>query len=234
MPKIQRSSEEIDAVREKIMDHALDLIVTEGYDGFSMRKLATRLGIAAKTIYNYFHNQDELYLHLLIKGFDQLLDRFEAAVRTAEDPMDQVGAMIRAYVDFGLDHANIYNLLFTWHVPKYRDYIGTPMEETAHRELTHALKCAEFFMDRMTACLGSDTPVNREELRQEMIQIWSQMHGYVAGINNTLLQYMHPDPVSLKEQIIGRIVANTRREVAALAKRPALKIVPRETGTRKG
>lgn len=216
MPKIQRSPEEIDAVRENIMAHALELMVAEGYDGFSMRKLALRLNIAAKTIYNYFHSQDDLYLNLLIKGFDQLLNAFKAAARPHKDPMAQLEAVIRAYMDFGLTHTNIYNLLFTWHVPKYNDYIGTPMEETAETQLDSALKCPAFFMERLTACLGRGTRPPDDLIRPEMIRIWSQIHGYVAGINNTLLQYMHEDPLSLKEEMITRVIASTKTDLAAL------------------
>ena len=204
------------------MAHALELIVAEGYDGFSMRKLALRLHIAAKTIYNYFHNQDDLYLNLLIKGFGQLLDAFQKSVHPHKDPVDQLEAAIRAYVDFGLTHANIYNLLFTWHVPKYKDYIGTPMEETAQRQLDLALKCPAFFIERLSACLDKEARPPEAWLRLEMIQIWSQIHGYLAGINNTLLQYMHEDPISIKEAVITRAVGNTRRELAALEKRLAL------------
>lgn len=107
------------------MSHALDLIVAEGYDGFSMRKLAVRLNIAAKTICNDFHNQDELYLHLLIKGF-------------------------------------------------------------------------------------------------ELVQTWSQMHGYIAGINTALLDYMHNAPLGFKERTIARICQNTRMAINDLSKRPFL------------
>ena len=98
LAKIHRSPEEIEAVREDIMTQALDLIISEGYDGFTMRKLGTRFGVAAKTIYNYFHNQDELYLCILTKGFEQLLERFETAIRPHNDPMAQLSALIRAYI----------------------------------------------------------------------------------------------------------------------------------------
>ncbi|MBI5592635.1 MAG: TetR/AcrR family transcriptional regulator [Deltaproteobacteria bacterium] len=215
MPKAQRGPEEIQLVREDIMKHALDLIVTEGYNGFSMRKLATRLGIAAKTIYNYFHNQDELYLCILTKGFEQLLERIITAVTPHKDLMDRLGAVIAAYVDFGLENANIYNLMFTWHVPKFKDYVGTPMEDVANSELAMALKCADFFMDLIRACIGDSPTPNENGIRLEMIQIWSHMHGYVAGINNTLLDYMHEDPLSLKNQIVTRIIKNAKVDLAA-------------------
>ncbi len=229
MPKVHRSPEEIDVVRETIMNHALDLIVTDGYDGFSMRKLGTRLSIAAKTIYNYFHSQDDLYLHLLIKGFEQLLDSFKRATDTCDTPPKRLEAIIRTYVDFGLSQANFYNLLFTWHVPKYNDYIGTPVEETAEKQLASALECVVFFMDILAACLDNPPDTRTEELlRQEFIIIWSQMHGYVAGINNTLLQYLHGAPLTLKEEIITRTLENTRQRIDLINSRPILKTVPED------
>ncbi len=217
MPKNRRSSEEIDAVKENIMMHALELIILEGYDGFSMRKLGARLNIAAKTIYNYFHSQDDLYLHLLIKGFKQLLESFESSIEPYNDPMDQLHATIRAYVDFGIEHANIYNILFTLHVPKYNDYLGTPMEDAAHAELQTALKCQHFFMDRIAACVG-DSIKREEDIRFEVVHIWTQMHGYVSGINNTLLDYMYENPICIKEKIIKRIFQTTQNEIIALKK----------------
>ncbi len=219
MPKVKRSHEEIEAVREDIMGHALELIVTDGFDGLSMRKLAGRLGIAAKTIYNYFHSKDELYLGLLTKGFAQLLECFQAAVDPYTDPEARLEAAIKAYVNFGFERANMYNLMFTWHVPKYNDYVGTPMEDVAHIELTTALKCSDFFMERVRACILPDTGIEEEELRFELVQAWSQMHGYIAGINNSLLDYIHGDPLSLKERTVCRICHNIRHAIGELNKK---------------
>lgn len=227
MPKTQRSLEEVELVRENIMAQALDLIIADGYDGFSMRKLANRLGIAAKTIYNYFHNRDELYLYLLTNGFEQLYQSFTHAANRYQDPMDRLKAVIAAYVEFGLENRNMYDLMFTLHVPKFNDYVGTPMEKSASYELTTALKCADFFMDSLRACLGDQAALNENEIRVEMIQIWSHMHGYVAGINNNLLDYMHDNPLSLKQGIIDRIVKNAQAELSARRRRCDLKTILR-------
>ena len=54
-----------------------------------------------------------------------------------------------------------------------------------------------------------------DDLRFEMIQIWSQMHGYVAGINNSLLDYMHETPLALRTRIIDRLIHNTRQALLA-------------------
>jgi AcrR family transcriptional regulator len=234
MPKAQRSPEEIQLVREDIMNKALELIVTDGYNGFSMRKLATRLGIAAKTIYNYFQNQDELYLCLLTKGFEQLFEYYTKAVSQHKDPMDRIGAVIASYIEFGLENSNIYNLMFTWHVPKFNDYLGTPMESVAQHELNTALKCTNFVMDLMRDYLGDSPAIKEDELRVELIQVWSHMHGYVAGINNTLLDYLHENPLSLKQIVIDRAIKNARLELTAFRRQYGLtKVVDQVTQTRR-
>ncbi len=225
MPKAQRSPEEIQIVREDIMHKALELITTDGYDGFSMRKLATRLGIAAKTIYNYFQNQDELYLCLLTKGFEQLLACYKEAADLHKDPLDQIGAVIAAYIEFGLENPNIYNLMFTWHVPKFNDYSGTPMESVARHELDTALKCSLFVMDLMRDYLGDSPAIKEDALQLELIQVWSHMHGYVAGVNNTLLDYLHENPLSLKQIVIDRAFKHVRSELTAYRRRFGLTVV---------
>ena len=215
MPKLSRSPREIEAVREDILHHALELIVQDGLQNFSMRKLAARLGIAAKTIYNYYRNQDELYICILAKGFEQLHAAFGKAAHAAGPPLGQLEAAIRAYVDFGLANPHLYNLMFTWHVPKYNDYVGTAMENAAYRELTAAQQCADLFLEILAACLGEDQHAREDDLRFEMIQIWSQMHGYVAGINNALLDYMHENPLALQTRIIDRLIRNARQALQA-------------------
>ena len=86
MPRPQRKPEEVEAFKEEILAQALHLIVRHGFDGFSMRKLAARLGIAAKTIYNYFNNKDELYLVILTRGFEDLHRQCRKAFDANDEP----------------------------------------------------------------------------------------------------------------------------------------------------
>jgi len=49
-----------------------------------------------------------------------------------------------------------------------------------------------------------------------MSMIWSQMHGYISGVNNTLLDYMHETPLVLKKRAIARLVANTKHALQVI------------------
>lgn len=45
---------------ERIRDAALDLIDTDGLDGFSMRRLATALGVSAPSLYSHYPTREQV------------------------------------------------------------------------------------------------------------------------------------------------------------------------------
>jgi AcrR family transcriptional regulator len=213
MPRAKRSQKEVESIKDQILQEALDMMNKQGFEGFSMRKLGKRLGVSAKTIYNYYNNKDELYLVILTNGFSKLYNRFESAYNKHVSPMDRLEAMGREYLLFGIEQANTYNLMFTWHVPKFKDYIGTPLEAVAQFELETALRVSELFMKAIKETSPEGLPFTDDEARFHMIWMWSQMHGFVAGYNNTLLDYMHENPATLKDPILRQTFSQFRNEI---------------------
>lgn len=126
--------EAIETMRIRILDTALDIIIEEGFGNLSVRKLASRLGVTATTIYNYYTNKDEINLMIRIRGFEKLYDLLQKRSAPFDDIEARLKAMIRAYVEFGLNHPSYYDIMFNLHTPKYLDYVGTEIETLAHRE----------------------------------------------------------------------------------------------------
>ncbi len=220
MPKSQRTYEEIEKTKTEILDQAVNLIAEIGYNNFSMRKLASRLCITATTIYNYYKNKDDLFLNLLIRGFQELYVRIDEAHQNQTTPAEKLRAMIEAYTDFGLDNANIYNLMYSWHVPKYNDYVGTSMEPVARRQLEGALKIPEIFSDTIKAYAASSNKViTDDETVFLIIHYWSHIHGFVAGCNNMILSYLNDDPIAFKGKHIAYITDKFRVDVSKLSGR---------------
>jgi len=209
MPRPARSLEEIEAEKEKIMKKAVEVINAEGFENFNMRKLGKHLGIAAKTIYNYYKNKDELYLTILAYGFKELFDQCQKALNNLSNPFDKLEAMGRVYIDFGLTQSNYYNLMFTWNVPKYNDFANTPFENLARIELNTSLAIFKLFIDVIREARAG---LSEEDAQFFVIYFWSLVHGYLAGYNNTLLNYMHNDPISIKERIIETIIRHIKSE----------------------
>ena len=55
--------------RKRIIDAATALLQEAGYDGFSLRKLAERLGLTAAAIYIHFTDKDALLRAVLDQEF---------------------------------------------------------------------------------------------------------------------------------------------------------------------
>ncbi len=187
MPKKKSTPEQVEAERDRICDIALDIICEEGYDCFSMRRLAARLGIAAKTIYNYFTNKDELYLKILAKGFDELARRYDAIFKTCDNPIERLSQMNRAYVDFGISNPNYYNIMFNWNVPKFIDYVGTEQGIAAQAGRHIARRVIDLTIQSIAdvAALTGCFPPKQAPYRT--LQHWSALHGIVSLYNSRII-----------------------------------------------
>lgn len=208
MPRKQRPPEEIEAVKNRILEEALALITEFGYEGFTMRKLGIRMGMAAKTTYNYFANKDEIYLHVLTRGFQLVYEDLKNVYDRSDDPLDRLRGMSHALVDFAVTRSNYYDIMMTWYVPKYNDYVGTPLEETAYRELQTALKSAELFIKLMEEIADACGNLRKEEARLDFIRLLTGLHGIVALYNNKILDYLHDDPASILDALTDSLISN--------------------------
>ena len=82
--KTARNEKEVEQVRQKILEGALEIIVKEGFDSLTMRKLGTRIGMTAPNIYNYYAGKDALYISIVIAGFEMLHRALQKAFRSTE------------------------------------------------------------------------------------------------------------------------------------------------------
>jgi len=189
VPKKTRTPEEVHEVKQKILNMALELISEDGFDDFSMRKLAARLHISATSIYQYFANKDELYLAVLTRGFEELYAQMLQAYEASHTPMDRLKNVSRAYIHFGINEANFYNIMMVWSVPKFYDYVGTAVEPIALTELNTALQVWE-----MTKLVFSESGIiNEDFLHMKEIAIFQfacTIHGFVSYSNSKLVEYL--------------------------------------------
>ena len=91
----------------EIVNAARQLLEEEGIEALSMRRIGQRLGIRAPSIYKHLPDKDALEAAIISTGFDEQAALFEAAL---EQP-DPLGALARAYRDFGREHPHLYRLM---------------------------------------------------------------------------------------------------------------------------
>ncbi len=202
MPKTARTREEVEAVKQRILEGALEIISSRGYQALTMRRLGRHLGMTAAAIYNYFENKEEIYLHVLIRGFELLHEALLRAAAEAKDPFGKLRSVWHAFVRFGLERSNYYDIMLTLYIPKYRDFAGGPLEPVARRELMTAIRVADFLIDVVQENAAPSGGISREKAREYFLQLLTGMHGIVALYNNTILGYVHERPEEILDSLV--------------------------------
>lgn len=201
MPKAVRSENDIVVVKEIIRDTALEIILKEGFHAMSMRKIGAKISMTAANIYNYFSNKDEIYLSIQQKGFEILNTRFKEINNKNEQPLEQLREMIEAYIDFGTQNPDLYEIMFTRNGPKYSDYIGTELEPAATQGKEVALMLIDEAATLLSNLIKTKPSISIPDIRFRVIQVWTAIHGVVSLHNSRVLQEVVPDTDEIFEKI---------------------------------
>jgi len=70
MPRAALSQSEVDEFRDALCETATRLFAEQGYQGVTMRALATSLGCSPMTPYRYFENKAEIFEAVRSAAFD--------------------------------------------------------------------------------------------------------------------------------------------------------------------
>lgn len=99
-------------IRREILDAARELFVNEGYEKFSMCKLAEKIDYSPKTLYHYFKDEDDL----LFAMCEEVAERFFADlidIRTTHpDPLESLRQALLNLINVGFNNPDEYKFLF--------------------------------------------------------------------------------------------------------------------------
>jgi AcrR family transcriptional regulator len=97
--------------RERILDAARELLLADGFHGFSMRKLAAKVHYTATAIYFHFPDKDALLGELVEREFIKFREAFNRTSKIA-DPIERLRKKGQTFVDFALSRPDAFKFLF--------------------------------------------------------------------------------------------------------------------------
>jgi len=171
----ERRAREKSETRDKILDAARELFVTEGYEGVSMRRVAEKIEYSPTAIYVYFADKQELFHELCQQDYARLAEVFQSSAMSS-DPIERLKQIGSTYTEFGVRYPNHYKFMFmTPHPPhepdeEDREVMGNP-EVDAYAFLKWAVQQA------------IDAGRLREEFQDaELISqtLWAAVHGVIS------------------------------------------------------
>ena len=128
-----RKATDKELFRWEILDAARSYFVNEGYENFSMLKLAEKTEYSPPTIYLYFKDKDDLLFTICEEVAGRLFADL-ANIRTAQsDPLESLRQALLYLIEFGFNNPDGYKVLFITRPQVYGTFDEFMEKETMAR-----------------------------------------------------------------------------------------------------
>jgi AcrR family transcriptional regulator len=157
-----------EALRRVLLDAAGGLLLAEGPEGLTMRRVAGAVGCSTTVLYTMFGSKDGLADALYREGFERLRRRLEAV--PPGDPLARLKAMADAYRGNALAGRAYYGVMFQRAIPRFEPSAASLAVAGASLEvLARAVRAV---MDA-----GVLAPGNQQAVAEVL---WAAVHGAVS------------------------------------------------------
>ncbi len=186
-------------LKEEMIINSIRIMGTEGYDSFSMRKVAKACGVSHTAPYRHFKNKENLIAAVIDEvnnKFNQFLK--EAMSKHPGDNRNQLREMAFSYVEFLIKNPEYMRFLF------FSDFNRKFSEEQLDKSLPYNMSLPyqtfiQAVRDYRTSLLEqSKNPADEEEL---ILFAWGLAHGIAVLITQNYFQYQG-DYLALIRQIM--------------------------------
>jgi len=165
--------------RDRILTCACDLYLDDGFEGFSMRKLARNVGVTAPALYRHFHGKEQVLLEVVGEGYRTLVQYLHPALggRTPEERFSLAGL---GYMNFALEHPRYYEILYS-----YTEYLGLDELPEEIRKLVAGID--QFWLDRVRECMDAGL-LKLDDPKLVARTFWALSHGLLSIYHRKMLR----------------------------------------------
>lgn len=195
--------------RERILRCACDLFLRDGFEGFSMRRLAKAVGVTAPALYRHYESK-EAVLHDVVSEAYQRMAQYLYRGLQGRTPWERLMLAGRGYLDFAMEHPHLYDALFG--SPELVGLGNLPDD-------VEAQGCAigRFWNDRIRECMDAGL-IRRQDPGDVGLTMWAHAHGLISLRARGLLSY--PEP--LDDEAFREVYrASALRALEGMAVRPS-------------
>ncbi|WP_419709691.1 TetR/AcrR family transcriptional regulator [Pseudomonas sp. NFX224] len=94
---------EREAKRQAVLRAAVRIFNERGFHATLLEDVATSLGISKPTIYHYLGNKEQVLLHCVVHGLEQLIEAAESARQEPGRGIDRLRIYLRRYAEINMD-----------------------------------------------------------------------------------------------------------------------------------
>jgi len=169
MSRVRKAPPDVD-VRLALLDAAGQLLLADGADGMTTRRLAAMAGTTTQAIYTEFGGKEGIARAMYREGFARLEARMRAVPSTS-DPLLDLLQLGRAYRQAALDSPHFYDVMFGRPIPQF-----TPDAD----DLTTSLIAHDLLAGAITRVIATDALVSGADADDIAQWLWAVVHGVVS------------------------------------------------------
>jgi len=169
-------------LREACLAEALGILAESGVEALSLREVARRLNVSHQAPYRHFESRDHLLVELVGRAFEAFTAELENRTR-ADDPLEDLGHLGRAYLRYAASHPLHYRLMFGTAIPHPEKY----PEVTAK-----ALRPFAILREAIARVHGSQGATDAG--MAAALFVWSTVHGMATLHQTGVLGVLGLDP----------------------------------------
>ena len=98
--------------RAQLLESALEVFVAQGFHSAAMDDIAERAGVSKPVLYQHFPGKLDLYLALLDRSCDAIIDNCRDALGSTQDNKLRVTAAMQAFYDYMAGEDGAFRLVF--------------------------------------------------------------------------------------------------------------------------
>ena len=155
-------------LKEELIDCACRLCERDGYTKLSIRSLAKESGVSQTAPYRHFETKEALYASVATYGFKKLSNacHIDAKKNVTKKQLVEIGCR---YIEFGLENANTYDLMFGKAVGNFANY-------------PKLLEAADKTYDSFRLSFSKLANDSEDIIAFKCLTLWSMVHGLVGII----------------------------------------------------
>jgi AcrR family transcriptional regulator len=157
-------------LRRVVVKAALEILRETQSLEFSLRELARHAGVSHNAPYKHFADKRELLEAVSAAGFEMLTKHMANEIAGFHSPREQLFALLRAYIDHGVENPALYSLMFGGYLT------GPNHGRPAIAEKTKALLAGVIIAGGVGRAIPH-TSRNERKIAGAVLACWSLVHG---------------------------------------------------------
>ena len=209
MSTIDRRTRRKEVLRQRILDVSREILLSQGFAGLTMRRVAEAIDYSPAAIYLHFQSREQIAEELCFAGLRQLYARLQSV--TAKDPVTRLSGYARAYLEYAQSDPETYRLIFMAD-PQLSKAVFTHRDPAGGGEAAFALIVTAFAELHAGAKKTGAKPIELAEL------LFSGLHG-LASLRIACSLALSSDEFRLADLLTAEITKTEEKSQAMVQSR---------------